>query len=249
MSIGRLTSEFQRPAVAVVVPCFNEQESAAALFQSLSRVAAALDDEYDLSFILVDDGSTDETWPALVRGAAERDRYVLLRHDRNQGIAAAIMTGIRHASADVVCSIDSDCSYDPLQLKDMLPLLADGVDLVTASPYHPAGCVRNVPGWRLFISRSASRLYSLVMRQKLHTYTSCFRVYRRQAVADVKLRYEGFVGVTELLWHVDVRGGRIVECPAMLDIRKYGQSKIRVFRVACGHLRLLVRAAWRRLLG
>ena len=66
----------------------------------------------------------------------------------------------------------------------MLPLMTGSVDLVTASPYHKDGGVRNVPGWRLFLSRGASFLYRRVLRSKLDTYTSCFRVYRRSSVVE-----------------------------------------------------------------
>ena len=81
----------------------------------------------------------------------------------------------------------------------MIPLLTDDVDVVTASPYHPRGQVKNVPRWRLFLSKGLSRLYRLVLRQKLHTYTSCFRVYRRQAAVGIAVERGGFFGVTEML--------------------------------------------------
>ena len=50
-------------------------------------------------------------------------------------------------------------------LGKMVPLLTDGVDLVTASPYHPSGAVKNVPGWRLLLSKGSSFLYRRVLRQ------------------------------------------------------------------------------------
>jgi hypothetical protein len=129
----------------------------------------------------------------------------------------------------------------------MLPLLADGVDLVTASPYHPRGAVRNVPRWRLWLSRGASRLYRLVTRQKLSTYTSCFRVYRRAAMLDLDLREPGFLGVVELLGELDRRGRTIVEHPATLEVRLLGHSSMKITRNVLGHLGLLARLARRRL--
>ena len=107
---------------------------------------------------------------------------VRIRHETNRGVAASILTGLRHAGTEIVCSIDCDCSYDPHELANMIPLLRDDVALVTASPYHPKGRVHNVPAWRLVLSKSLSRMYRIVLRQPLHTYTSCFRVYRRSAV-------------------------------------------------------------------
>ena len=163
----------------------------------------------------------------------------LVRHERNRGVAHTIQTGIRHAETQIVCSIDCDCTYDPHELGRMIPLLADGVDLVTASPYHPAGRVRNVPSWRLFLSKGLSRLYRLVLHQKLFTYTSCFRVYRKQSAATFEVRHPGFLGVAELLAHVDLAGHRVVEYPTTLEVRVLGRSKMKIFWTITGHLALL----------
>src|SRR5207247_1582762 len=84
---------------------------------------------------------------------------------------------------ETVASLDADCTYEPTQLLSLLKLLTEGVDVVVASPYHPGGKVVGVPRWRLALSRLASRLYGLVMRNQLDTYTSCVRIYRRSSVA------------------------------------------------------------------
>jgi dolichol-phosphate mannosyltransferase len=131
----------------------------------------------------------------------------------------------------------------------MIPLVEQGADLVTGSPYHPQGAVRGVPAWRLRLSKLASSLYRCVLRRKLFTYTSCFRVYRRAAVADLVLSNDGFVGVAELLWQLDRRQARIAEAPAELRARTWGQSKMRTVRVAWGHVRLIARAAVDRVFG
>lgn len=227
--------------VSVVVPMFNERECVASLMTSLADVEAQLGDRYAFEFVLVDDGSRDETVALLKAAIAGRTNYRLVEHGVNRGIGAAIGTGIAAASHEMVVSMDCDGSYDPLLMGELLPLLADGVDLVTASPYHRAGGVENVPLWRLRLSRLASQLYGLACRHKLSCYTSCFRVYRRSAVIDIELENPGFVGVAELLCRVLQQGGVVVEHPAMLRSRVAGQSKMRVVRASLGHLRLIGR--------
>lgn len=227
--------------VSVVVPCFNEEDVLPYLTRTLDRVAGALADRYDLRFILVDDGSTDRTWDALSATFAGRSNFALVRHEVNKGVSAAIMTGLRAADTEIVCSMDCDCTYDPLELANMIPKLVPGVDLVTASPYHPQGAVRNVPAWRLVLSKGASWLYRRVLRQKLHTYTSCFRVYRKSAVAKLDVRNGRFLGVAELAGRLDLAGGVIVEHPATLEVRMLGRSKIKTVRTIIGHLGLMAR--------
>ena len=145
--------------------------------------------------------------------------------------------------------MDCDCTYDPHELGNMVPLLSDGVDMVTASPYHKRGGVRNIPEWRLFLSKGASFLYRRVLQAKLDTYTSCFRVYRRSSVVDLQVQEKGFLGVAELLGKLDLRGGRIVEHPAVLEVRLFGFSKMKTARTIFGHLNLLSRLSKERLFG
>jgi dolichol-phosphate mannosyltransferase len=234
---------------SVVIPCHNEAQGLTQLATATERLRSELGRHCELELLLVDDGSTDETWNLMRQHFGDRTDVTLLRHETNRGIAAAIATGLAHARADVVASLDADCTYDPLILVPMRQLLKDDVDLVVASPYHPSGNVEGVAAWRLALSRMASRLYRVVLRNKLHTYTSCVRVYRRNSVIELPLGNGGFVGVVELVWQLDRMGGKIVEHPAVLRVRKTGQSKMRVARTTCDHLRLLSRAARQRLFG
>jgi polysaccharide deacetylase family protein (PEP-CTERM system associated) len=225
--------------VTVVVPCFNESQSLRYLKNTLQSLTDTLSEDYAFTFVFVDDGSTDDTWSTLQTLFGKRADCRLIRHEQNFGAARSIQTGLRHAETQVVCSIDCDCTYDPHELARMIPLLTEGVDVVTASPYHPRGRVRNVPGWRLFLSRRLSRLYRLVLHQKLFTYTSCFRVYRKQTTATLEVRHPGFLGVAEFMAKADLAGRRIVEYPTTLEVRVLGYSKMKILRTIAGHLGLL----------
>ena len=224
--------------ISIIVPCFNEEAGIAYLARSLRELKEQLNNTYDVRFILVDDGSKDQTWATLNRHFPDRTEALLLRHAQNRGVSAAILTGLEHAR-EVACSIDCDCSYDPNELKPMLALLGDGVDLVTASPYHPSGSVRNVPQWRLFLSSCACSLYRFATGRKLYTFTACMRVYRRSSALSVKVKNPGFLGVAELLSRLALDGKQIAEHPATLEVRIFGQSKMKVARNIFDHLGLL----------
>lgn len=230
-----------KTAVSIVIPCYNEDATLPYLANTLERVEFELADSYAPHFILVDDCSTDTTWDTMQTVFGPKANCTLLQHETNSGVSAAILTGIRAAETDVVCSMDCDCSYDPLELRRMLPLLTDDVDLVTASPYHPDGHVKNVPGWRLFLSKGLSQLYRLVLRRRLHTWTSCFRVYRKSAVENLVLEETGFLGTAELVARLTQGGSQITEHPATLEVRIFGESKMKTCRTIVGHLRLIGR--------
>jgi polysaccharide deacetylase family protein (PEP-CTERM system associated) len=229
-----------RKPVTIVIPCYNEEQTLPYLRNTLDSVARDLQREYDVAFCLVDDGSCDNTWQTLRRLFGDRPNFQLIRHEKNQGVAAAIMTGLRAATTEIVCSMDADCTYDPHEFRRMIPLLAPSVDMVTASPYHPGGAVHNVPAWRLALSKGASWLYRRILRSQLSTYTSCFRVYRRSRIAPLKLRHGGFLGIVEMLAQLDQLGGNIIEYPTTLEVRMLGRSKMKTLRTILGHLRMMM---------
>ncbi len=238
-----------RTPVSVIIPCYNEELILPYLANTLRSVWDQLGSRYDFTWIFVDDASTDGTWQALQAVFGGRADCRFVQHPENLGVAGAMRTGLQAATTDIVCSIDCDCTYDPHLLGDMIPLLTPETDLVVASPYHPDGEVRNVPEWRLVLSRTLSRLYRLVLHHKLATYTSCFRVYRRSVVQQVAIHDTRFLGVAELVGRLDLAGGRIAEFPTTLQVRMLGRSKMKILQTIAGHLGLLTRLAFARLGG
>lgn len=237
-------SDVDIESVSLVIPIFNEIESLDALFEKLDQLLEYASHLFDLDIVLVDDGSTDGTVEALQESVDQLRKTRVVLHPENRGIAAAIHTGIQNARHEKVVSIDADGSYDLELIEEMVPLLDDDVDMVTASPYHPQGHVENVSGWRLMISRSASMVYRQLMKQKLHCCTSCYRVYRRSKVRDLALLNEGFVGIAEMIWRLDRQGGRIVEHPAVLRTRSAGKSKMKIFSATKEHLKFIGRVVF-----
>ncbi|NQV23699.1 MAG: DUF3473 domain-containing protein, partial [Rhodopirellula sp.] len=235
--------------VSIVIPCYNEEASLPYLGRTLEKLEAELADRYEPQFVLVDDRSADSTWEIMQSVFGARSNFKLVRHAQNSGVSAAILTGIRRSETELVCSMDCDCSYDPLEFSRMLPLMTDDVDLVTASPYHPQGRVKNVPGWRLLLSKGLSTIYRIVLPQKLHTWTSCFRVYRKSVIETLDLKETGFLGTAELVGQLSLNGSRIVEHPATLEVRIFGESKMKTFHTIAGHLRLVRQLVRQRLRG
>lgn len=249
LEVAESKIENRRPKVSIIIPCYNEEAALPYLANTLRGVETDLSENYQPEFIFVDDASRDATFDKLHEFFGNRDNVKIVRHEKNQGVAAGIMTGLRTAQTEIVCSMDCDCTYDPRELKNMIPLLSADVDMVTASPYHKDGGVRNVPDWRLFLSKGASFLYRRALSAKLSTYTSCFRVYRRSSVVDLDLREQGFLGVAEMLGKLDLRGGKIVEYPAVLEVRLFGFSKMKTARTIFGHLKLLSHLSKERVFG
>jgi len=245
--IGRELSVMLPRLVSVVVPIFNEAQGLAGLAERLTELSILLEPKYQLEIVLVDDGSVDGSLNLAKALFAANPRVVYASHHRNLGLGAAIRTGWREASGEIVCSIDADCTYEPTKLVELLEVLETGADVATGSPYHPDGKVVNAVGWRLFLSRGASQLYRLVSREKLYTFTSLMRAYRRSVIETVQFTENGFVSVAEILLRSIWAGYRVVEVPMVLHTRVSGTSKMKIVRTIGAHLALMARSLiWRK---
>ncbi|MEJ7590906.1 MAG: DegT/DnrJ/EryC1/StrS family aminotransferase [Planctomycetaceae bacterium] len=238
---NQTNQRLERTAVTLVIPCYNEESSLPYLHRTLQYVRHALSSQWDLKVIFVDDCSCDNTNEVLHSLFGEDEDVQIVRHKKNRGVSAAILTGINASTTEIVASMDCDCSYDPLELQNMLPLMTENVAMVTASPYHREGKVSNVPRWRLMLSHTLSLMYRKLLKQQLSTWTSCFRIYRKRQIIDLPLEEDGFLGTAELAAQLSLHGRRIVEHPATLEVRLFGFSKMKTIRTILCHLRLLAR--------
>lgn len=233
--------------ISIVVPVYNEETGVEYLAQRLALLREQWADR-PLEFIFVDDGSADHTPRELERVFGKDPACRVALHDHNRGVGAAFRTGFSHASGQIICTINADCSYGPENLKLLVNALElERADISVASPYHPDGGVEGVPAWRLLLSRGCSLFYQMIAPVRLYTYTSVFRAYRRTVVESVVFEEDGFVSAAEVLIRAAEQGFHIVEVPMTLHSRKIGHSKMRVLTTIRQHLALMARNAIRRI--
>ena len=227
---------------SIVIPCFNEKEGIGHLVSRLKEFEEKLKVSHE--FIFVDDGSSDNTYNMLKDAYKERLKkdVKVLKHDVNRGPGAAVRTGIANSEGEYIATMDSDCTYQPTYLLEMLDIIKrENADMITASPYHPEGQTENVPAYRLFLSKGLSNLYNLVSKAKFFTYTSMFRIYKAKAVKEVQFKSEGFLAMAEILINSHKGGQKIIEYPAMLTGRKFGTSNAKTLVLIKQHICFIMR--------
>jgi len=113
--------------ISLVIPCFQSS----GLIETLSQRCLTAGNEFNsFELILVDDGSTDNTWEKIETLAASNPAIVGCRLDRNYGEHSALMAGFRLARGRYIFSIDDDLQHRPEDLKRLLEKLLEGNDLV-----------------------------------------------------------------------------------------------------------------------
>lgn len=230
-----------KKSLSIVIPCYNESEGIPYLVSQLNPAVEKLQQKYALELIFVDDGSSDKTNELLQQYYGNNPQAKIIKHEKNRNLGAALRTGFANSTGEYVAALDSDCTYNPELLLPMLQMMDDKTDIVTVSPYHPQGKIHHVPAYRIFLSKSASRLYKTVLRHPLYTYTALVRIYKRKVIDNVKFEADNFLGVTELLVKAILKGYTVKEIPAELKVRKFGVSKMKMIpvKVIGNHLLLL----------
>jgi glycosyltransferase involved in cell wall biosynthesis len=118
-----------RPALSVVVPCYNESGALAELYARVTKAAmAAVGESYE--FVLVDDGSRDGTWGSIASLVATDPHVLGIRLSRNYGQQLALSAGLRECSGELVFIIDADMQDPPELLSDMMRVIGEGADVV-----------------------------------------------------------------------------------------------------------------------
>jgi dolichol-phosphate mannosyltransferase len=232
--------------LSIVIPCYNESDSLEELAVQLDPVLTGLRQARTVELLFIDDGSTDDTYARLQAIFGPRPGVTIVQHGRNRGLAAALRTGTAHTTGRLIVFMDSDCTYPPSTIPGLLGCMTPDVDIVTSSAYHPGGGVDGVPAYRLLFSRGASALYRLLVDPRIHTWTAMYRAYRREVLEAVETHTTGFVVMAELLVEAILRGYRVAEYPTVLHVRRYGQSKARVWKITREHLRFQAQIVWRR---
>lgn len=207
--------------VSIVVPVYNEEESVNHL---VAEVHAAMDPtgkRYEL--VLVDDGSSDGTWPLLERMADADPALHLVRFRRNFGQTAAMQAGLDAARGNRIVTMDADLQNDPADIPLMLQKLDEGYDLVAGWRKYRKDPFLN----RKLPSMIANRIISVATKVKLHDYGCTLKAMTSEVGKELRLYGEMHRFIPAVATWV---GARILEVPVNHRARQFGKSKYGIGR-------------------
>ncbi len=205
-------------SLSVIIPVFNEEQT---VEEIIGRVQSTkLVDE----IVLVDDGSTDRTREILATYQGKKGMRIVL-HERNQGKGAAIQTGLKAVSGDLILIQDADLEYDPRDYAVLLQPINEGLADVVYGSRFLGGARRPILFWNMVANKILTFTTNILYNNILTDMETGYKLFKREIVQGIEIHAKGFDFEPEFTAKILKKHVRIYEVPIRFTPRFYEEGK------------------------
>jgi glycosyltransferase involved in cell wall biosynthesis len=205
-------------SLTVIIPVFNEANTIEEIIRRVEKTGLVSE------IVAVDDGSTDGTRDIL-RQMEMKKRIKVVLHDKNQGKGAAIRTGLREASGDLILIQDADLEYDPRDYPALLQPIQEGLAEVVYGSRFLGAPRRPILFWNMLANKILTLVTNVLYNNILTDMETGYKMFKREVVQDLNLRAKRFDFEPEFTAKILKRKYRIYEVPIRFTPRFYGEGK------------------------
>jgi len=216
--VSRSSSIIRRMKITVIIPAYNESKTIEEILQRVQAMEMA--DE----ILIVDDGSEDGT-REILQGLDGSGPIRVIYHEKNQGKGAAVTTGMKNATGDVMIIQDADLEYDPRDYPALFqPIREDIADVVYGSRFL-GGPRRPAMFWHMVANKLLTLLTNVLYNNILTDMETGYKVFRRNVVDDLTIHAKSFDFEPEFTAKIMKKKVRIYEVPISFNPRDYDEGK------------------------
>lgn len=206
--------------LSIIIPCYNEKNTIEAILAAVKAAPVA-----EKEIIIVDDFSKDGTRD-LLKQKLESQVDKVVYHDFNQGKGAALRTGFKHATGDLVVVQDADMEYDPQEYPLLMePFLKRGADVVFGSRFAGGGPHRVVYFWHMVGNSFLTLLSNMCTNINLTDMETCYKMFKREIIQSITIEEDRFGFEPEITAKVARKGCVIFEVGISYYGRTYAEGK------------------------
>lgn len=208
--------------LSVAIPLYNEEESAALLYEAVTNAVKPLNLDYEIIF--VDDGSKDGTFEAAKKLATQDCRLRVIKFRRNYGQTPAMAAGIDNARGRIIITMDGDLQNDPSDIPHFLTKIEEGYDIVVGWRHKRKDklITRKIP------SKIANWLIGKVTGVPIKDNGCSLKAYRASLIKNIPLYSEMHRFIPAM---ASIAGIKVAEIKVKHHARQFGESKYGLSRI------------------
>lgn len=204
--------------ITILIPVYNEVNTLAQILEKVEQTDfCGLEKE----IILIDDYSTDGT-----RDLYKNYDYKVLYHEYNQGKGAALRTGFKEATGDIIVIQDADLEYDPADYAPIVQMILDGkADVCYGSRFLGEKPSRSCVFHHLLGNKFLSLLTNILYGSTLTDMETCYKAFKAEFIKGIEIKSNRFDFEPEITAKVLKRGARLYEVPISYYGREFSEGK------------------------
>lgn len=219
----------QKKKITIVIPTINEVENIKEVFPNIP--------EFIDEIVVVDGNSTDGTREEIMK--FRKDTKIII--EKPSGKGAAIRTGFRNATGDLIIMMDADGSHNPREIAGLLEPVLNGYDVAKGSRLLPGGGSADFTPFRKLGNQIFVSMVNTLYGSEYTDLCYGYRAFKREALERIYCSSNGFEIETEQSILMKKAGLKIKEVPSFEERRKNGNSNLNAFRDGCRILNIIIK--------